>query len=135
MDAKENILCSLRQKGLRVTQQKSVIIDVLVTHSDRMLSANDIADALGSLLDNATVYRNMRKFLELGIVESMVDNKGVQRYKICDGTHHHHLVCTSCGRIINFPCDTPFWRCVAEQHAFKESFHRIEVFGICANCR
>ena len=136
MDEKAKLISVLRQKGMRVTQQKKAILDVLLNHHDRMLSVFDIGEALGAVMDNATIYRNVRKFADLGILETMVDSKGVQRYIICcDGTHHHHFICTSCGRIINFPCDNPFWRGLAQQHRFSEKYHRIEVYGVCASCQ
>ncbi len=136
MDEKTAIIDAMRRKGMRITQQKKAILGVLTDNPDRMLSVCDIADMLDGFADNATVYRNMGKFLELGIVETITDSRGVQRYVICcDGKHHHHLICTSCGRIIYFPCDTPFWRMLAEQNGFAEQYHRIEVYGTCRRCQ
>lgn len=135
-DEKARLISMLRQKGMRVTKQKHAILGVLFDHTDRMLSVFDIGEIIGDQMDNATIYRNVRKFTELGILESMVDSKGVQRYVICcDGKHHHHFICTVCGRIINFPCNNPFWRGLAQQHRFSEEYHRIEVFGACADCQ
>lgn len=135
MDAKTTIISDLRRKGLRITQQKKIILDALIENNDKMLSVCDIAALVGDSMDYATVYRNLRKFYELDILESMVDAHGVVRYMICDGVHHHHFICTSCGRIINFPCNNPFWRTLAAQHKFKEAYHRIDVFGLCEGCQ
>lgn len=136
MDEKTAIINVLRRKGMRITQQKKAILDVFADNPDKMLSVSDIAEILGGVADNATVYRNVRRFLELGIIETITDSRGVQRFVVCcDGKHHHHLICTSCGRIINFPCDTPFWRLLAEQNGFAEQYHRIEVYGMCSQCQ
>lgn len=135
MDAKTAIMSDLRRKGMRVTQQKKAILDALIENNNKMLSVCDIAMLVGDSMDYATVYRNLRKFLELDIVETMVDGQGAVRYMICDGVHHHHFICTSCGRIINFPCNNPFWRALAAQHKFKEAHHRIDVFGLCESCQ
>jgi Fur family ferric uptake transcriptional regulator len=137
MDQKTQLYERLREKGQRITPQKRAILDVLLDNPGRMLSVSEICARLpkGSGIDDATVYRNVRGFVEPGLLESMIDLKGHSRYMICDCVHHHHFICTDCGRIINFPCNNPFWRGIARQHNFKESGHRIEVFGLCADCQ
>lgn len=135
VDAKTSIISNLRRRGLRITQQKRAIIDALIENNDRMLSVCDVAALVADSMDYATVYRNLKKFHELNIVESMADSQGVLRYTISDGMHHHHFICTACGRIIKFPCIHPFWREIAAQQKFKEEHHRIDVFGVCESCQ
>ena len=136
MDPKTKIYTMLREKGYRVTQQKKVMLDIFFDHPDKMLSVCDICGLIpeGEHIDNATLYRNVQQYAGLGILESMVDNQGITRYKICDSTHHHHFICTDCGRIIPFPCDDHFWESYAEENEFHESYHKIEVYGKCADC-
>ncbi len=102
-----------------------------------MLSVMDLKGFLPDIMemDRATIYRNVQNFENLGLLESMIDTRGIARYMICDGAHHHHLVCMSCGRIINFPCNNPFWEKLAQQHHFEEAYHRIEVYGLCSDCQ
>ncbi|MHB1314066.1 MAG: Fur family transcriptional regulator [Christensenellales bacterium] len=137
MERKTQIYQLLRDKGFRITAQKKKILDVFLDNPDRMLSVGDMNDLLehNSSIDNATIYRNVQKFEKLGLLESMVDSKGYGRYMISDGVHHHHFICTSCGCIINFPCNTSLWSDLAKQFRFAESHHKIEIYGVCAQCR
>ena len=120
-----------------MTEQKKMIIDVFLENPDRMLSVAEICSHLERMgeVDTATVYRNIQRFLEIGLFESMVDSGGFGRYMICfTGHHHHHFICTKCGAVIGFPCDNRFWEAAAKSVGFKEERHSIEVFGVCAEC-
>lgn len=132
----ERIYAMLREKGFRVTSQKKTILDVFLENQDRMLSVNDVYNILSEKvsIDNATVYRNIQKFLEIGILESMNDERGVNRYVLCDREHHHYLICTECGKIIRFPCSSNYWADYAKDNMFVETHHKLEVYGKCFSC-
>jgi len=105
---------------------------------DRMLSVNDIIKKIpdGKNVDNATVYRNVQRLTDLRILESMIDDKGISRYVISRGSaHHHHLICVSCGKILNIPCKNNYWNQYAEDNNFNEMYHKLEVYGTCENCK
>ena len=86
-------------------------------------------------MDTTTIYRNMQQFLKLDIVETMIDNSGINRFILSHGTHHHHFICSECGKILRFPCSNKFWADFAEENDFKESSHKIEIYGTCSNCQ
>ena len=135
MDTKMRIYNMISEKGYRVTNQKKAVIDVLVDNTDRMLSVGDITRLMDAPADYATVFRNVRHFMDLGVLESMMDNKGNSRYTLQDSEHHHYLICTECGCIVKFHCDNPFWKDFAREKSFKETYHILEVYGICNKCR
>ncbi len=137
METKSAFYQLLREQGLRVTAPKKIILDIFLSNRDRMLSVNDVYAALpeGSAIDHATVYRNIQKFLSFGILESMIDDRGINRYTIRDHGQHHYLICTECGRIIKFPCADHYWCGFAKENGFLETNHRLEVYGKCADCR
>jgi Fe2+ or Zn2+ uptake regulation protein len=136
MDKKPEIYELLRTKGFRITKPKKVILDVFLANQNRMLSVGDVFDLLpeGCGADQATIYRNIRKFLDSGILESMIDSSGTGRYTIREKKHHHYLICTECGRIIKFPCANHYWGPVAAENGFHETHHKLEVYGKCAAC-
>lgn len=136
MNNKNDIYRNLNEKGRRITRQKMIILDVLFDNTDRMLSANDIHSLVPAdiNIDIATVYRNLQGFAEDGILETMVDASGLGRYKICDSEPHHHMICTECGRIINFPCAVKFWEPYLDENNFTETSHVIEIYGKCSKC-
>ena len=127
----------LRKRGKRVTAQKRAILDILLAHTDRMLSVVDIKAKIPAdiAIDDATIYRNVQSYEELGILESMMDSNGQSRYIICDSDPHHHMICTECGKIINFPCTDACWQHFIHKQNFVESYHKIEVYGVCEDCQ
>jgi len=135
MNTKLDIYNLLRNNGQRITPQKKVILDVLLKNTDVMLSVNDILKQISdSSIDTVTIYRNMQGFTESGITETMVDNKGLSLYKICDSHPHHHMICTGCGKIINFPCETNFWEAYVKESNFTVTHHVLEIYGKCSSC-
>ncbi len=135
--SKDVIYEELRRCGKRVTAQKRAILDILLDHTDRMLSVVDIKSKIphDMTIDDATIYRNVQSYEEMGILESMIDSKGLSRYIICDSEPHHHMICTECGKIINFPCTDACWQSFIQAQNFEESYHKIEVYGRCQDCQ
>jgi Fe2+ or Zn2+ uptake regulation protein len=136
MDDHLRIYAMLREKGMRVTSPKKRILDIFLENRNRMLSVGDVSAMLpkDSAIDNATVYRNIQKFVAFGILESMNDEQGVNRYTICEREHHHYLICTECGKIIKIPCEGHFWKTHAQKNHFQETHHKLEIYGKCAEC-
>lgn len=138
MDIKEEIFGILKNNGKRLTNQKKSILLVLLDNMDRMLSVNDIVSKIpnGKNIDNATIYRNVQSFVDLGILESMIDEKGISRFVVNrEGTHHHHLICVACGKILNIPCKNNYWDQCAKDNDFEEIYHKLEVYGKCKKCK
>jgi len=136
MNEHTDIFARLRAGGFRITSQKRKILEVFLANPDRMLSVHDIHALLpnDTSIDNATVYRNIQKFLDFGILESMNDEHGVNRYTVSQLDHHHYLICTGCGKIIKIPCEGHFWKTQARANHFQESHHKLEVYGTCEEC-
>ncbi|MBE0600400.1 MAG: transcriptional repressor, partial [Firmicutes bacterium] len=131
-----NVYAMLRAKGLRMTAAKKLILDVFLSNHDRMLSVADVTALLprDASIDNATVYRNIQKLMDAGVLETFNDEQGVNRYTVYEQEHHHYLICTGCGKIIKIPCVTGFWKAHAADNAFVETHHKLEVYGKCAGC-
>lgn len=136
MQSIQELLVLLKQMGFRITAPKRELLEIFIANQDRMLSVSDVFHLLpeNSGIDNATVYRNIQKFSEQGILESMIDDRGINRYTLQEKEHHHYLICTQCGRIIRFPCATHYWNAFAKEANFLETMHKLEVYGICASC-
>ncbi|HPJ23032.1 MAG TPA: transcriptional repressor, partial [Clostridia bacterium] len=95
----QNLYEKLHDAGFRVTARKKLLLSVLLDNSDYLLSPSDIIGKLEpGTMDTATVYRILQSMHQAGIIESSLDSQGISRYKICDSTPHHHMICTSCGR-------------------------------------
>jgi Fe2+ or Zn2+ uptake regulation protein len=85
----------------------------------------------------ATVFRALEIFEELELVERIDLPNGTHAYVVCQPNHHHHVVCTNCGRAaevgdlgLDVIADE-----VRSQTGFVLDSHRIELYGLCEDCR
>ena len=131
----------LRQQGLPVTQQREVVADV-VFNSREHLSVEEIEARLkerGERIGKATIYRTMEILVRSGLVEDHDFGDGFKRYEhlFGHGPGHEHLVCTNCRTVVEFrrPEIERVQEDVAREHGFLPTRHRLEIYGICADCQ
>ncbi|MDO4909315.1 MAG: Fur family transcriptional regulator [Corynebacterium sp.] len=126
--------------GQRSTRQRQAVISVL-RNLDNFASAKDIYDAIkaqGSNVGLTTVYRTLQALADTHAVDVLVMANGETVYRSCErDEHHHHLVCTCCGKTVELnggPVEA--WaHAQAEANGFKLKSHTAEVFGICTECQ
>jgi Fur family ferric uptake transcriptional regulator len=84
----------------------------------------------------ATVFRTLEVLEELGAVERLDLPNGEHAYVGCEPAHHHHVVCSRCGRTseIDDAGLRSVVRDVAEQTGYRVDEHRLELFGLCPAC-
>ena len=86
----------------------------------------------------ATLYRTLKLLTECDLVEAHSFKNGKKTYeRKFHVRHHDHLYCTSCEKTIEFehPLIEKYQLEICEQHDFVLKSHRMELFGICKNCR
>ena len=127
----------IKKNGQRITKQKEIILSVLIKNSEKLLSVNQIQELLPQVenINSATVYRNLLNFVELGVLETMVDEKGFLKYVIrCNSEHHHHMICLDCGKMISILCDKDRFNDITKKYGFEEDYHSLEIYGRCKVC-
>jgi len=94
--------------GYRLTVPRQIILDVL-SKTSKHLSAEDIYHAVHKgypAIGLTTVYRTLELLVQMGLVFKFDFGDGRARYELSEGPkgarHHHHLVCTDCGRAIDY---------------------------------
>ena len=122
----------------RNTKQKELIHDALKAN-DEFISAQDLHRKLedeGVKVGLATVYRQLNALAEAGEADT-VRLEGQQLFRLCgDDGHHHHLVCTNCGKTVEIESPSETWlRGISEKYGFTIEWHTLEVFGLCPDCR
>jgi Fur family transcriptional regulator, ferric uptake regulator len=136
----EAISALLHTQQQRLTTTRRLIVDVLAT-ADRPLTIPEILDARPSLAQSSA-YRNLVVLEQAGVVHRLVTHD-FARYELAEDLtgHHHHLVCSNCGRIEDLPATPAVERSVAvaideaSRHAgFRTEHHRLDLVGLCANC-
>ena len=127
----------LKDKELIFTPQRSKILDYLL-EADRHLSQEDIYGALkGEGIGKITVFRALKMLEECRLIERVTDSHGKPRYEVeMDRPHHDHLVCLTCGMIIEiqWPEVERIQEKVSKKIGFTIAYHRHELFGYCKEC-
>jgi Fur family ferric uptake transcriptional regulator len=128
----------LEDLGLRVTPQRLAVLGELAGEPNGA-TAQEIHDRLragGSRIGLATVYRTLAALSEQGAVDALAHRPGEACYRLCGAEHHHHLVCTSCNRVVELgDCDlAPWLDQLGAAHGFRVTAHSVEVSGVCAAC-
>lgn len=130
----------IRKAGLNWTNQRGVILDAFLA-TDRHVSVDDLhhlLDAGGKKVGSATIYRTMKLIADSGLAREVVFNDGISRFEhTFDSKHHHHLVCTNCGMVIEFSSDIMHAeeKAVVRRNDFEPQSHRFEIFGLCRACQ
>ncbi len=131
----------LRREAGRVTRSRRVVLEAL-GRLQRPSTPRQIAEAVGGeRCDLVTVYRSLKLFERLGLVQRIELGDGLARFEIADddvhGHHHHHLVCRECNRIVRLEMCilADVERALSRRYGYAEIGHRLEFFGTCPDCQ
>ncbi len=129
----------LKKSGLKTTKGRAAILYIL-SNEKQPLDVDGIEERLVSKklsLDNATVYRILEIFVEHGIATRVEFKEGKFRYELAALPHHHHAICTNCGRIQDIEgCSIDFLETSVEDRLnFSIVSHTMDFFGLCAKCK
>lgn len=137
----EQVAALLRTVDQRYTTGRRRLVAALQAGSGP-LTINQIA-ATDTSLRQSSIYRNLTLLEEAGAVTRVVTNDDFARYELTEELtdHHHHLICTQCGAVIDFELDSRTERMLdralasaASSFGFTPSNHRLDLLGICTNC-
>ncbi|MDH5672129.1 MAG: transcriptional repressor [Myxococcales bacterium] len=130
----------MERKGLRSTNQRRLVSEVFF-RADGHLSIDEMLALVreqDAKVGYATVYRTMKLLVECGLANERQFDDTVTRFEVAHAdSHHDHLICLECKRIIEFE-DEEIERLqarAAERHGFKLVSHKLELYGQCAECR
>ncbi|MGB9629606.1 MAG: Fur family transcriptional regulator [Thermodesulfobacteriota bacterium] len=127
------------KKGLKATRQREEILKIFF-HSPGHKNLGQIYSLVSKIdpkIGYTTVYRTLKLFTQLGLASQQKFADGETRYEPApEGTHHDHLICLICGKIIEFedPTLEALQKKIAQRHRFKISHHRMELYGRCEKC-
>ena len=130
----------IREQGLKSTAQRDDIAQVFF-NSDRHISVEELYNIVLKTepkVGLATVYRTLALLTKSGLALEMDFGDGQKRYESTYNiVHHDHMVCTECGKIIEFnhPLIEKYQEEVAKENSFKITSHKLDLFGYCQDCR
>ena len=129
---------TLKNKGLKLTPQRRLIIDA-IHETDAHLTAEEIIAHVQTRMPEvhkSTIYRNLELLEGAGCVfKSELGDHSI--YHHAEEGHHHHLVCSRCGKTIE--CEeglfTPVEKSLEEKYGFRVDFKHLVMSGLCEDCQ
>lgn len=120
---------------MRMTKQRTAIIDLFEKRPDNALSAEMIYQIVGDdTMNLSTVYRNMDKLLEEKMInKTMVESTAY--FYLANSGHNHFMICTNYQKMIPIGClIKKFLPELASENHFKITGHDLTIFGLCEEC-
>ena len=120
----------------RVTPQRRAVLDALEDWQGTftVIELYDRARQGYPRLALATTYRTVDLLRRAGSVRPL-PGTGRPTYVRCRATHHHHLICLSCGGVEETElCGAPEAAELKRRHGFSEASHEVDIYGTCAEC-
>lgn len=143
-DWRETLRRHIKDTGLRLTPQRMSIAEAFfATGTGRHVNIDDLYQrvrASNPSIGYATVYRTLKLLEECGLAAAAQFGNKTTLFEPSDPAHddhHDHLICTGCGRIVEFenPEIEALQDRMAAEHGFRLTHHKMELYGLCAACR
>ncbi len=134
MHQKIDIEALCAERGLRITEQRKVIAQVLSNSEDHpdVEMLHERASKVDPKISIATVYRTVRLFEEAGILDRHDFGDGRSRYEPTPEAHHDHLIDIETGKVVEFvdPELEALQKTIAEKLGYRLVDHRMELYGV-----
>src|SRR6266576_1548894 len=130
----------IQKRGLKRTAQRDLILDIFL-RTEEHLSSEDLYRLVKQQdpsIGQTTVYRTLKLLTEAGLAREVRFGDGVTHYEHnYKHEHHDHMICSECGRIIEFFSAEleAIQDAMAAKHRFQVTQHLLRIIGICAECR
>lgn len=133
-----DVVEALQQIGYRLTPQRMMILEA-IAESEGHISAEEIHETVRSAypyLDISTVYRTLDLLKTLHLVSETDLGLGHAQYELLSKGLHHHLICTECGEILDFPNPLldPLRQILEKEYGFHSEIEHLAIPGICGSC-
>lgn len=129
----------LRQRGVRLTEARRLVAKraVAFLHFTAEELVKDVRKA-DSSVGRATVYRTLALLQDMGVIEKHDFRYGPPNYELTFAkTHHDHLMCVTCGEIIEFqePRVEQQQEEVLRRYGYQLLAHTYKIYGFCGKCQ
>jgi len=130
----------LSSKNFKQSEQRTEILRNFLS-IDKHLTADElyrIVTEKNPSIGYATIYRTLKLLCECGLCNELKFEDGISRYEhLYKHQHHDHLICTKCGKFVEVfdPEIEKLQERLVLQHGFYPERHRMELYGICKECK
>ena len=140
-DLHDLVASRLRGTGQRYTPKRHDLVETL-QRAGKPLSIDDVLAGRPGL-PQSSLYRNLAVLEQAGVVRRIVTDEDYGRYELAEDLteHHHHLICSNCGKVEDVTIPTKFEQTIdrtldrlARRTGFAQVSHRLDLIGTCRNC-
>lgn len=134
----------LRGRGLKVTNQRLLVLETIADRPGQHLTAEEIYELAKEKYPEiglATIYRTVQVLVDLGVIDKVSFDDGFVRYELGDAEadsrhHHHHAICLRCGKVISFEGDLleTLEEALYDTMGFVVTDHEVKLTGYCREC-
>jgi Fur family ferric uptake transcriptional regulator len=133
------IVQALDTAGYRLTAPRRAVAALIAEHDGHFTAAEleAVARDRRVRVSRASLFRALDLLTDLGVLERLDLPSGEHAYVPCAPAHHHHVVCSRCGRTTEVE-DHGVAAAVAEiarRTGYRIDAHRLELFGLCRHCQ
>ena len=129
----------LRDAGFKITNARAIVIQVMEDAGGHLTSAQVVEEVArrDPAVGRASVFRTLDLLSRMSLIRpTFVDGSGAPVFVLLPGGHHHHIVCTGCGKVIEFhDCGLDLLTAELERESgVRISGHLLEFYGTCESC-
>jgi Fur family ferric uptake transcriptional regulator len=133
------ILGAFEEAGYRLTEPRRALARLVASRSGHFSADELLTESRRARLGvtRATIFRSLDVLADLGVVERLDLPSGEHAFVACEPTHHHHVVCSSCGRSTGVADHglEAVAAAIGRETGYRVDTHRLELFGLCPECR
>jgi Fur family ferric uptake transcriptional regulator len=133
------LVSALDDAGYRLTGPRRSVAAIVAGWAGHFTAADIAHEAAerGLHVGRATVFRTLDALEHASVVERIDLPSGEHAYVACDPEHHHHVVCSSCGRTDEVEDGrlAAVVQSIGRRTGYRIDEHRLELYGLCAACR
>lgn len=135
---RQSTMKQLRSCGLQVTAQRLAVMQAVTesSHATAEELTKVVRGKIGSISRQA-VYDTLGVFADKGLIRRIQPTGSVARYEDRVGDNHHHLLCRSCGLVVDIDCAVGSTPCLTadDDHGFEIDEAEVVYWGRCTDCR
>jgi Fur family ferric uptake transcriptional regulator len=137
---KEIFLEHIQKAGLRRTGQRELIMEIFLRTEEHLTSEDlyFLVHREDPTVGHTTVYRTLKLLTEAGLAREVRfgDNKTYYEHHY-NHAHHDHMICTECGRVIEFFSQDieNLQDQMADKFGFRPTHHSLRMWGVCSDCQ
>ena len=133
------ILGAFEAAGYRLTSPRRALARLVASREGHFSADELLTESRRARLGvtRATIFRSLDVLADLGVVERLDLPTGEHAFVACEPAHHHHIVCSSCGRSAGVADHglEAVADAIGRETGYRVDTHRLELFGRCPECQ